>query len=83
MPADPQRPIVIRTLGDFLANPGHGLSAHCPSCQHSEPLDVRRLVERYGGDIEPREIAHLLRCRQCDRKDGDICVSTVGHKPRL
>ena len=78
----PQRPITIRTLGDFLANPGHALSAHCPACQHSEPLDVRRLVDRYGGDIEPRELAPLLRCRQCDHKGGEIKVSTIGYQPR-
>jgi hypothetical protein len=39
MPTPPQRPIVIRTLGDFLANLGHGLSAHCTACQHSELLE--------------------------------------------
>jgi hypothetical protein len=46
----PQTPIVIRTLGDFLAHHGHTLSAHCPGRQHSEPLDVRRLgALRLGG----------------------------------
>jgi len=74
----PQTPIVIRTLGDILAHPGHTLSAHCPACRHLEPLDVRRLVARYGGDIEPRELAPLLRCRQCDHKGGEIIISTVG-----
>ncbi len=74
----PQMPIVIRTLGDFLAHPGQTLSAHCPACQHSERLDVRRLVARSGGDIEPRELAPLLRCRECDHKGGEIIISTVG-----
>jgi hypothetical protein len=78
----PQRPIVIGTLGDFLTHPGHTLSAHCPKCQHYEPLDVRRLVERYGGDIEPAELAPLLRCRRCDHKGGTIQVGTAGYKPR-
>jgi hypothetical protein len=82
MPSPPQRPIAIRKLGDFLANPGYALSASCPSCPHSEPLDVRRLVDRFGGDIEPRELALLLRCRQCDHKGGEIRVSTVGYRPR-
>jgi hypothetical protein len=71
-----QRPITIRTLGDFLAYPGHTLTAHCPKCQHFEPLDVRKLVDRYGGDIEPRELEPLLRCRRCDHKGGEI---QVGH----
>jgi hypothetical protein len=53
----PQTP--IRTLGDFLAHPGYTLSAHCLECQHAEPLDVRRLVARYGGNIEARELAPL------------------------
>ena len=81
MPSRPQRPIVIRTLGDFLANPGYALSASCPSCQYSKPLDVRRLADRYGGGIEPRELAPLLRCRQCDHKGGEIRILTVGYKP--
>lgn len=74
----PQTPIVIRSLGDFLAHPGHTLSAHCPACQHSEPVDVRRLVARYGGDIELRELAPLLRCGQHDHKGGEVIISTVG-----
>jgi len=78
----PQTHVVLCTLGDFLTHPGHTLSAHCPECQHTEPLDIRRLVDRYGGDIEPRELALLLGCRECDRKGGEIGIGTVGHKPR-
>ena len=78
----PRTPITIRTLGDFLSNPGHTLSAHCPKCQHSEPLDVRRLVDRYSGDIEPRELAPLLRCRNSDRKGGEIRIGHLGLSAR-
>ncbi len=77
----PQRPIVIRTLGDLLEHPDHTLTAHCRGCQHSERLDVRRLVERYGGDIRPIELAPLLRCRSCDHKGGEIRIGHVGLNP--
>jgi hypothetical protein len=79
----PQRPITISTLGDFLAHPGHTLRAICPRCQHSEPLDVRRLVARFGGDIRPIELAPLLRSRDCDQKGGEIQVNAdTGFGPR-
>jgi len=77
----PQRPIVIRTLGDFLAYPGHRLTAHCPACQHSEPLDVRRLVDRYGGDTLPAELEPFLRCWLCDHKGGEILTAHIGLTP--
>jgi len=48
---DRQIRITIRTLGDFLAHPGHTLTSICPACQHSERLDVWRLVERQGATI--------------------------------
>lgn len=42
----------------------------------------KRLIDRFGGDIEPAELAPLLRCRRCDRKGGAIQVATVGYRAR-
>ncbi|HLJ18975.1 MAG TPA: hypothetical protein VKU84_02190 [Stellaceae bacterium] len=80
MPA-PQKPLTIRTIGDLLANPPHTLSAHCPACQHSETLDLRALVARYGGDIEPHELRPLLRCRHCGHKGAEIVIGGGGINP--
>lgn len=77
-----QRPITIRTLGDFLRH-DHGLRAICPRCQHSTPLDIRALIDRFGGDIDPDELRPLLRCLNCRRRGGELQVTIDGNKSRL
>lgn len=77
-----QRPIVLRSIGDFLADPPHTVSAHCPKCQHSEVLNLRALVAKYGGDIRPKELEPLLRCQRCRHKGAEIVISGGGLNPR-
>ncbi len=78
----PQKPLTLRTIGDFLAAPPHTISARCPACQHSQVLDLRALVARYGGDIEPRELAPFLKCQRCGHKGAEIVISGGGLRPK-
>ena len=75
------RPIVVRTLGDFLTY-NHGLRAICPRCEHSERLDIRRLIERFGGDLDPNELRPLFRCMNCDHRGAQLQVTVDVYKLR-
>ena len=48
---------ILKAYASYYNKARTHLTAYCPKCQHSERLDVRKLVDRYGGDIDPAEIA--------------------------
>jgi hypothetical protein len=46
--------------------------------QHFEQLDILALVNRFGGQMLPKDLEPLLRCQQCDRKCGEITIHEPG-----
>ena len=59
------------TLG-YMADNGWEIDVHCPGCDRRERIVPNWLAKRYGYYRDYRSIAHMLKCRRCDRKGMEV-----------
>jgi hypothetical protein len=61
----------INELGTMRAR-GFGLTAHCMGCLHYGPLDLERLIARFGPEFNSvdghEHILAVSRCARCGGK---------------
>jgi transcription elongation factor Elf1 len=50
------------------------LYAHCGPCGRSVPLDVTRLIERYGPTLTVQTLRKRITCSRCGRRTSDVRI---------
>lgn len=59
------------------------LYAVCTDCDRMERVDIRGLMDRYGGDLTIDSVRRRLRCQQCRQHTGDIRIVYVGEQAKV
>ena len=63
----------LRSLTDM----NYGLALFCDGCSRYTQLDVAKLVERCGPDMELPTIGRRAKCTECGHKGASVQVQAV------
>lgn len=61
---------------DGMVQYGYRLTAHCENCGHYGPVDLNKLIAKFGSDFDTvdrrDELVAALRCTKCGGSNVDI-----------
>ena len=64
-----------------LTDCGYGFAVFCDGCYRYTRLDVEKLVERYGLDMELPAIGRRAKCTECGHKGASVQIQAVVWPP--